>query len=243
MSKEFFYIIPNSIGVLFNIIFLWITIKKFKNKSYSEKLKPLKFLYIILIIMELFKIISYISTNKNYPPARYPIIYCSFIMYAYPIICYKDQNNTASRIAKSISAITGLVIGGLFLVFCPDENYTIELFYHNLHSRFYHFAMLAGAIYIIAVKLYDFRFKDFYMSGLTVSAYMVFCTIMSIFIGGDISYFGPDSGPMSTIYNIFGYSVGNTLLVILIMLISFVSFGLISLSKKIFNNGKNVVIK
>ncbi|MBQ7306970.1 MAG: YwaF family protein [Clostridia bacterium] len=232
MNKEIFYIIPNTIGVLFNIIFLYFAIKKYKDKSYKERVKPLKFLAIMLITLELIKIYTYIGQNQNFTPARYPIIYCSFIMYAYPIIYTAKENSVASRIAKGISAITGLVIGGLFLVFCPDENYTIELFYHNLHSRFYHFGMLAGAIYIIAVNLYDFRFRDFYICGLTVSAYMLFCTIFSIFLGGDISYFGPNRSPLRFIYNIFGYCVGNTFVIMLVMLLSLLGFFVANFIKK-----------
>ena len=236
MNTEIFYIIPNTIGVLFNIIFLFFAIKKYKHKTYKERVKPLKFLAILLIVLEILKIFLSIAKDNSYTPAKYPIIYCSFIMYAYPIICSCDENCIASRISKGVSAITGLVIGGAYLIFFPDENYTIDLFYHNLHSRFYHFGMLAGAIYIIAVDLYDFKFNDFYASGLTVSAYMLFCTILSIFLGGDISYFGPQKSPLRFIYNKFGYCVGNMFIIILVMLLSFSSYYIANILKKFKKN-------
>ena len=241
MSNLLYYGISNGVGVAFCLVFCIVCISKFKNADYNKKLLPLKFLYILLICLEVVKIFYHICYAKNYPAQRYPIVFCSLVMYTYPIICYTKSNSIACRVCKALSVIPCIVIGSLYLFvgFGNATGASDYSFIMNLHSRFYHFCMLAGAIYIIAVKLYDFNFKDFYFSGLAVSAYFVLCTVLSLFVGDNISYFGPTSAPVQIVYNNFGYAVGNLLLCILAWLISFIVFMLINLIKHLAKRKKS----
>ena len=61
MNRWIYYGVANGIGVLFGTIFLIISLKKYKNSSYNEKLKPLKFLYILFILLEILKIFYHIG--------------------------------------------------------------------------------------------------------------------------------------------------------------------------------------
>lgn len=234
MGTFIYHGIPSIIGALFCIIFLAICIPKYKNKDFSQKRKPLIFLYILLIVMEFLKIFANIAYTKSYTPSRYPIIFCSFVMFSYPIICHVKKDTMAWRIATALSIIPCVVIGGLYLFIFPYHSMDISPFYYvmNIHSRFYHFCMLAGALYMTFTKFYDFRFKDSFAVGLTAGAYFIFCIILSLFIGGDLSYFGPNSEPMSLIYDTFGYAVGNVLLVILCMALSYSVYGIIYVINK-----------
>lgn len=235
MSKWLYYGISNGIGVLFCLLFCVFAFIKHKNSDYKQKLAPLKFLYIMLIILEIIKIVYHITFTGSYPAQRYPIVFCSLVMFTYPIICHTKQDSMTSRISYAISVIPCLFIGSayLFFGFSDVSSANTYSFVMNLHSRFYHFSMLAGAIYIIAVKLYDFRFKDFYFTGITVGFYFILCTVLSIFIGGNLSYFGPTSAPPQIIYNTLGYVVGNIFLFIASFLLSVMSFAVINLFKKI----------
>lgn len=249
MDKFIFHGIPNLIGALFCVAFVWICTAKFKKKSYNDKLKPLIFLYVMLIILEFFKIFYHISVQAQYPPQRYPIVFCSLIMFTYPIICHSKKETMAVRISKALSIIPCIVIGACYLFILPgvSSGFSTYSFVMNLHSRFYHFCMLAGALYMIFVKLYDFRFKDFFASGLTVGGYFLLCTILSLFIGGNLSYFGPTSAPVQFLYQAVGYAVGNVLLCIAAMLLSFLSFAFINLciflnkKRKTSHNLKNLL--
>lgn len=234
MDKFIFHGIPNLIGALFCVAFVWICTAKFKKKSYNDKLKPLIFLYVMLIILEFFKIFYHISVQAQYPPQRYPIVFCSLIMFTYPIICHSKKENI-TRIAKALSIIPCVVIGACYLFILPNvSGFSTYSFVMNLHSRFYHFCMLAGALYMIFIKLYDFRFKDFFMSGLSVGGYFVLCTVLSLAIGGNLSYFGPTSAPVQFLYNALGYAVGNVVLIILAVIISFVAFALINCCNNLY---------
>lgn len=239
MDKFIFHGIPNLVGSLFSIAFVWFCAVKFKRKGYKDKLKPLIFLYAMLMILEVIKIFYHITVQGAYPPQRYPIVFCSLIMFTYPIICHSKKETMAVRISKALSIIPCIVIGVCYLFILPDvsSGFSTYSFVMNLHSRFYHFCMLAGALYMIFVKLYDFRFKDFFASGLTVGGYFLLCTILSLFIGGNLSYFGPTSAPVQFLYQAVGYAVGNIILSIVAMLLSFLSFALINLC--IFLNKKH----
>lgn len=241
MSGWVYYGISNGVGVAFCIVFCLICIIKYKNASYESKLTPLKFLFILLIVLEVAKIVYHIWYAKSYPPQRYPIVFCSLVMYTYPIICYARPEGMASRISKALSVIPCLAIGAMYLFFGFSDvtNANTYSFIMNLHSRFYHFCMLAGAIYIIAVNLYDFRFKDFYFTGLTVGGYFTLCTMLSLFIGGDISYFGPTSAPVQALYNIFGYAVGNIFLSVAAVVISLITFGVACGIKRLYRKRKS----
>lgn len=234
-NRLIFHGIPNLIGVVFATIFLIISIKLYKNKEYSKKLNPIKFLYILLIVLEVVKIVANIAHNKSYSPGTYPIIFCSYILYTYPIIVYCKKDCTMVRICKALSVIPAFVIGALYIFIMPKHTAEITTysFLMNLHSRFFHLCMLAGAVYIIAVKLYDFKFADFFPTGLTTMAYFNFCTILSLLIGGNLSYFGPDSSVMAFVYQTFGYAVGNLLFSFLTMIVSLICFYLINLTIKI----------
>lgn len=239
-NRLIFHGIPNLVGAMFAILFLIFSIKKFKNENYSKKLIPIKFLCFLLIALEVVKIVANIAHNKSFNPGTYPIIFCSYVMYTYAIIAYANPNSISVKISKALSVIPSFVIGGLYIFIMPKHTAEITTygFLMNLHSRFFHLCMLAGAIYITAVKLYDFNFSDFIPTGLTTMAYFNFCTFLSLFIGGNLSYFGPDSTIMKFVYDLFGYAVGNLMFSFLTMFVSFLSFLIINLFIKLVKKHK-----
>lgn len=226
MDGWFYYGISNGAGVLFTVVFLAVCIPRFKNADYKRKCKPLRFVFILLILLEIAKIGYHIADTGSYPPQRYPIVFCSLTMYVYPILCHADKDKLPARISAALAIIPSVVIGGMYLFVTPAAHgNTWYSFIMNLHSRFYHFCMFAGAIYMLATNMYDFRFQDWFPVCNTVNAYFLFCTVMSLFLGGDISYFGPNSKPMSLVYDTFGYVVGNVLLCIVVYLVGLTVYG------------------
>ena len=144
MNNFTYYFIPNTIGVIFCIIFLWFFVKKYKKAPYNEKTKPIKYLAIILIVLEVIKIFWRITINKTFQPGTYPIIFCSFVMYFYPIICCAKENSIPARVCKAIAIVPCFIMGILYVFINPHiDHITTTSFINNLHSRFYHFAMFA----------------------------------------------------------------------------------------------------
>ena len=234
MSNFYYYFIPNTVGVIFSIFFILYFGLKYKDSSYKDKLKPIKYLAVLLIALEIVKIFWRISYNGNFQPGTYPLIFCSFVMYFYPIICCTEENSLPSRVCKAISIVPCVIMGILYVFINPYiNNPTMTSFINNFHSRFYHFCMFAAAVYMLVTKMYDFRFSDHFPVTITVSMYLLFSCVISIFLKTDISLFTINSKYFGFIYKRFGYCVGNILLMILLYVISLSVYWFINRALKV----------
>ena len=224
MFKNF--ILPTIIMTICIIIFVVVCTIKTKNKTEEEKLIPVKVMFFALIGWEVFKIFYLIHQNGYYDTSRYPLVFCSAVMYTYPLFCFKK--NKLSNAAMAYSVIPSIIVFILFVA--TQSSYKMSLI--QGHSYFYHGTMLAVAIYLMTSGLYKFKFKDFFALTLMVGGYVIFATVLSIFLGGNISIFGPGSSYLGFLYKNFGYAVGNLLLVAVVMLLCFVVYGIIHLCSK-----------
>lgn len=229
INKLTYYGPANLIGTVFLVVFLIIGFKKYaKSDDYYTKIKPIKFVFWFLLILEIAKIIAHIAKNGTWNPKAFPIIYCSIAMYVYAIISYGKKDSLPVRMAFFNSVIPFVVIGALYWVSFPTIDWSLVTRYGyimNLHSRLYHFCNLAVAFYIIGTKLYTFEFKDWLPAAIVNASYFVMATILSLFIGGEISNFGPESAELKNIfYAHTGYATGNLILALLCFALSFLLF-------------------
>jgi len=236
MNRFLIYGIPNIISILFCFIFLLISFLRYRKSSYKDKLKPLKLIFFIVVILEIIKIFYHIASQKAYPPQRYPLLFCSLPMFLYPIIFSTKEDNILSRMSKGISIFPFLVIGLLYAVLIPKGNEEIQVYPYimNFHSRFYHFLIGAGALYMVIIKLYDFRFKDFFVVALGCCVYFLVISILSLFIGGSFLYIGVNTAYLEYFHNTFGYFTTYLLACIALFIAGFVLYSLVYLIKKIF---------
>ena len=234
-SFRLVFFVCNLLGTILGVLFLVLSLRFFKDKPYEKKIIPIRIIFFFLIIMEVIKIYYLISAGGTFNPKSYPIIYCSCAMYFYGIIAFNKKENAITRLAKGNMIIVFTVMGLLYYVSFPGlNNYTnLEGFILHIHSRVYHIILLYGAIYMLVNKMYDFRMKDSVIVAVYNSAYFIFCTILSIFIGGEISNFGPESTELYWFYDIVGYANGNLILCIIASILSLlVYFSVNSLIKK-----------
>lgn len=220
------YILPLIVGLIFVVLFVVLCTIKFKNADENKKLLPVRIIFYLLVVFEIAKIVYLIHQNGKYEPSRYPIVFCSLIMFTLPMFCFKQ--NKFSDFAKTMSVIPSIFVYILFVAIQWQFNLSII----QAHSYFYHSAMLAVAIYLLTVKLYKFEFKKFFDLFLGLAGYVVFSTVLSLFLGGDISYFGPNSSYLSFLYDMFGYAVGNILLCILFFVLCIAFYGIVALCKR-----------
>ena len=233
MTNWTYYGWSNGLGFCFAVIFLIVCLKKYKNKPYKEKVKPLWFLTALFIILETIKIFYHISVKSEYPMQRYPFVFCSLVMYFYPLICLTDEKNALSRSARAISIVPSIVLGvGYMVAFSDATSASFYSFLMNLHSRFYHFAMFGAALYMVFTGLYKFEFKDCFFTGIVAGSYFILCTIVSIFMGGNLSYFGPTTAITKPLYDVFGYAVGNIVFAMIAFTASLFVYGAVYLIKK-----------
>lgn len=226
------YIVPLIVTIILVAVFVTLCTIFLKNASEEKKMLPIKIVFFVLVALEFFKIFYLISTTGKYEPNRYPIVFCSMIMFAYPLFCFKKTRY--SEVAKSFSIIPAFIIFALFVAVQWQFNMSLI----QGHSYLYHGAMLAVAIYLLTSKLYTFEFKKCFPLFAVLSGYILFSTVLSLFIGGDISYFGPNSSYLAIIYDNFGYVVGNCFVVILFFILCVAVYGIIALCQRKRNKNK-----
>jgi hypothetical protein len=203
--------------------------KLFKDKSDEKKLLPIIVVWVALTLAEIWKIFYLITIDGEFRPLRYPFVFCSIVLYTFPLFCFKQ--NKLSNVAKSLSVIPS--IAAFILFEAVQVSYPMNLM--QAHSYFFHSSMVTVAIYLLTVRLYRFKFNDFFSLSVSLGLYVAFCVCVSLFIGADISIFGPQSGNLAIVYNNFGYVPGNIILIILVFLLL---FGFHSLMRAISQNEK-----
>ena len=78
-----------------------------KNKIEKTKLLPIPICFYILIILEVAKIYYLIARDGGFNANRYPIVFCSIVMFTYPMFCFKK--NKLSDFAMGMSVLPCLV--------------------------------------------------------------------------------------------------------------------------------------
>lgn len=220
------YILPLIVSFIFVFLFVFFCTKIYKNQPDEKKLKPIKIIFYSLVILEIWKIFYLITQNGQFEPSRYPLVFCSLVMYAYPLFCFKK--NKFSNVAMAFCVLPSFIV---FLMFVAVQ-WQYEMSIIQAHSYYYHAAMMAVSIYLMTSKLYVFKIKDFYSVFLCLFGYVVFAVGLSLFIGGDISIFGPNKSFIKFFYDKVGYAIGNLILIIVIFLFCFGIYGIIELCSK-----------
>ncbi|MBR3891229.1 MAG: hypothetical protein IKJ30_04065 [Bacilli bacterium] len=230
------YILPlivTIIGVIGYVVFFTI---KYKEAPEEIKMKPIKWLYVLLVITEVLKIFYLIHQNGEFRPLRYPLVFCSTVFYTVPLFMFKTKISEFGKISTVYLCIVS------FVLFAAIQwMYKMSLI--QGHSYFFHGAMMAIAVYMITSKIYKFDKKKFYDMFIFLAGYVTFAAILSLYIGEDISLFGPSSSYLGFIFNTFGYFTGIFILHILFYLVCYGIFNLIGLfvkEEKIEEEVKNV---
>lgn len=200
---------------------------------------PIKIIWVVLVVFEVLKLGHMIATNSikvdgvdiNSPafvPLRYPFVFCSLCMYTYPLFIFKK--NKLSDSAMAFSVIPFFITFLAAAINNSNPSYIFE-FWHA-HSYGFHYLMGAVSVYLITSGLYKFKLKDWFRIFVWFGGYIALSTIISLFIGADMSIFGPESGFVGFLYDGFGYATGNLLLILVIGMLLFAIYGLIHIIGK-----------
>ena len=219
-------IIPLSITLVVIALYVTLCTVFLKNADEKKKMIPIQVVFFMLVILEVAKIVYLIGRDDKFFPNRYPIVFCSMVMYAFPVFCFKK--NRFSDIAMGFCVIPSILA---FLMFAALQwKYDMSLM--QVHSYIYHGSMLAVALYLMTAKLYRFEFKKYYAHALTVGAYLVFASCISLLIGGAISVFAPTDPYLAFLYNLSGFGVGICILLIAEFVAHFAVYGIIELCRR-----------
>lgn len=219
-------VIPMSVTVIAITAFVVTFTLLFKNAGERQKLLPIRVIFFLMITFEVLKIFWLVGKDGYYYTNRFPIVFCSMSMFAYPVFCFK--RNRFSDAAKGFSIIPGIAA---FILFASiQKNYDMSIM--QVHSYFYHGSMLAVAVYLITSKLYVFEFRKFYSQFLLVGGYIAAACVLSMVIGGPISVFAPGDPYLGFVYNMGGYMVGVCVLLIVLFLAYFAVYGIAGLVER-----------
>lgn len=219
-------IIPLCITVILIITYVVTFTFVFRNASEKKKLLPVRLVFYMLVILEVAKLFYLIGRDEAFYPNRYPIVFCSMVMFAYPIFCFKP--NRFSDAAKGFCVIPSILA---FFMFAAIQ-YRYDMSIIQVHSYIYHGSMIAVAIYLLTSKLYKFEFKKFYGQFLIVSGYIVIASCISLLIGGGISIFGPNDPYLSFLYDSIGFAESICLMIVALFVAYFAVYEIIDLCSK-----------
>lgn len=219
------YILPLIITILGIVAYVVFFTIKYKNSTEEDKMKPIKWLYALLVITEILKIFYLIKENGEFRPLRYPLVFCSTVFYTVPLFIFKTKLSEFGKVATVYLCVVS------FVLFAAIQwMYKMSLI--QGHSYFFHGAMMAIATYMITSKIYTFDKKKFFDMFIFLEVYVTFAAVLSLFIGEDISLFGPNSSYLGFIFNTFGYFAGVLILHILFYLVCLGIFSLIGVFVK-----------
>ena len=219
-------VLPMAITVILIAVYVTLSTIFLKNADEHKKLLPVRIIFYLMIVFEVAKIVYLIGRDGSFYVNRFPIVFCSMSMFAYPLFCFKQ--NRFSDLAKGFSVIPGMLA---FVMFAAIQ-YRYDMSIMQVHSYFYHGAMLAVAIYLLTSKLYKFEFKKFYGQFLTVGGYIVLASLVSCLIGGPISVFAPTDPYLAFLYNVCGFMPGILIMILAIFVAYFAVYGIIELCQR-----------
>lgn len=221
MDKVLNFWLPATIMLLISVAFIVVSTKMTKGRDEKTKMLPIKIVWIILMVFEVGKIAHMIATHKTdgvstplFPPLRYPLVFCSIVLYTYPLFMFKK--NKLSNSAMAVSVVPLFI--AFIAVLLTTQGYKLN-FWH-VHSIVFHFMMGAVAVYLVTSGLYKFKFKDYFGVFVWLGSYIAFAAALSLFIGGEVSLFGPKSSFLGFLYNAFGFAPAILLLIIVVFLVS-----------------------
>ena len=220
------FIVPMAVTAVVIAAYVILCTKFLKNRGKNAKLIPVRVVFFMLIVLEVAKIFYLIGRDGNFYPNRYPIVFCSMAMYAYPIFCFKK--NRFSDVAKGFSVLPSILA---FIMFASIQ-YKYNMSIIQVHSYIYHGSMLAVAIYLITSGLYRFEFRKFYTQSLAVGGYIAGAAVISLLIGGNISVFGPGDPYLGFLYDLSGFGVGICVMLIAQFAVHAGVYGLIELGMR-----------
>ncbi len=239
MVKFLNFWLPVMIMLLLAIAFIVVSNKLTKGSDEKTKLRPIKIVWFVLLVFEFGKIAHMIATHKTdevstplFDPLRYPLVFCSLILYTYPLFMFKK--NKFSNSAMAVSVLPFFI--AFIAVLLTTQNYELN-FWHG-HSIVFHFMMGAVAVYLLTSGLYKFKYKDYFGVFVWLAGYIVFSMSLSLFIGGEVSLFGPKSSYLGFLYRAFGYAPAILFLVFALYVLIYLIYGIIHIISQHINSLK-----
>lgn len=196
------HLIFTVLGIITIILLLILT----KNKTKTQIEKYIKYIFIIVTILEILKIIWNFCVRTNLELINWvPLYFCSLFIYASGMYSY------GKGMIKKIGLFLityGQIIGGLVFLVFPASSVGIQPLCHilTIHSLVYHVLTGYAGIILIIKNLEVFKFGDIKIYGPTILGIELFVYLFNIIFDTNMMFInGPGViEPLNYVLNIFG---------------------------------------
>lgn len=226
--EHFITIIPTII--IFAII-TFILNRLLRNKSYKIRMIPFQVVACILLLSEVLK--QVISIFNGYNLYHIPLHVCSLFVFLIPLMAF--YRGKGENIIRTLTCTVCISLT-LFMIVYPNLIYSKEDilgFFENyfaFHTVFFHNGVLFAFMLIIGLNLHSYDKKKYDKYVLIYSAgYSLLVAIMSQLLKINFSNFytcnvGPINDLVNNIKNSIGYVGGQTLYVVILILLHIAFF-------------------
>lgn len=194
---HFILITITIIGIL---IALKYSIKKRKEEVHSI----IRWITIIICVMEILKIIYNIKQNSIWAVNTYiPLYYCSMLLYAGLLSSF--GKDTLKKIGD-VSLATGTIIGGIIFLIYPSTSLPIYPAFHilSIHSFLFHGIMIYLGILVNKTKYIDLKKKDIKYFSSLIGVMCVIALLVNNFFKGNLMFISNNfpNTPIEILYKI-----------------------------------------
>ncbi len=166
------------------LVGIFIALKFSVKKSKEEIHKIIKYITIIICILEVIKIVFNIRQNSFSAVNTYvPLYYCSILLYAGLLSSF--AKGTLKRVGD-VSLATGSIIGGIVFMIYPSTSLPIYPAFHflSIHSFLFHGTMVYLGILINKTRYIELERKDIkYFASLVAGMSIMALVVNKLFEG------------------------------------------------------------
>lgn len=190
--------------ITITIIGILIALKYSIKKSKEEVHSIIRWITIIMCVMEILKIIYNIKQNSIYAVNTYiPLYYCSTLLYAGLLSSF--GKGTLKKIGN-VSLATGTVIGGVIFLIYPSTSLPIYPTFHilSIHSFLFHGIMIYLGILVNKTKYIDLKKEDIKYFASLIGVMCVIALIVNNFFKGNLMFISNNfpNTPIEILYKI-----------------------------------------
>ncbi len=199
------------------IICIFLALKYTSNKSKDEVYKTIKWITIVMCVLEVIKIIYSITQNSIYDVNTYmPLYYCSILLYAGLLSSF--GKGVFKRVGD-VSLATGAIIGGVVFIIYPSTSLPMYPAFHilSIHSFLFHGTMIYLGILINKTRYIELEKKDVKYFASLIGIMSIIALIINNLFNGNLMFISNNfpGTPIEILYNLTNEGIWYSLIMII----------------------------
>lgn len=199
------------------IICIFLALKYTSNKSKDEVYKTIKWITIVMCVLEVIKIIYSITQNSIYDVNTYmPLYYCSILLYAGLLSSF--GKGVFKRVGD-VSLATGAIIGGVVFIIYPSTSLPMYPAFHilSIHSFLFHGTMIYLGILINKTRYIELEKKDVKYFASLIGIMSIVALIINNLFNGNLMFISDNfpGTPIEILYNLTNGGIWYSLIMII----------------------------